>query len=429
MAANISHTNIAKLLIIVSLATFGIPLQPQAAAAQTVPQRYMVQFSATASRASYDATLATLNAQVVEWIPELNVAVVMMDGDVMDRSRSARESGLLNFVEPDGLVTGDLLVAEPALTDEGMSYGYQVTQAPNAWTLLAETSRETIVAIVDSGINADHPEFAGRLVAGYDWVNRDDTPEDEHGHGTHVAGIVAAGINGVGHAGVCPTCKIMPVKVLNQNNQGTWSMVANGILFAKRNGAKVINLSLGAFSGSDVVRQAIEQAQAEGVIVVAAAGNNASSAPYYPAAYPGVIGVSATDNMDQLWGLSNRGDNIDLSAPGYRIYSTYNDLSTGGYAYMTGTSMAAPFVTGLAALVLAYSPTELTGDEVVALLQENADDKGDAGWDLLYGHGRINVCQTMSTTLGADAGACSDSDGDDEPGDTSSAIFLPVVTR
>ena len=429
MSANDSHSTITKLLTVIFVAAFVLPFRPQVAAAQTTPQRYMVQFSNAYSRTETQAMLATLNAQVIEWIPELNVAVVLMEGDVTGRSRSAMDSGLISLIEPDGIVTGDLVVAEPALLDEAMSYGFHMTQAPGAWALLPETTRTTIVAVVDSGINTEHPEFAGRLVDGWDFVNADPTPDDEHGHGTHVAGIVAAGINGAGHAGVCPTCMIMPVKVLNGSNQGTWSVVARGILFAKDHGAKVINLSLGAFSGSDVVRMAIEQAQAAGVIIVAAAGNSASSAPYFPAAYPGVIGVAATDNMDELWGLSNRGANIDLAAPGYRIYSTYHDLSTGGYAYMTGTSMAAPFVAGLAGLVLAYAPTELTSDAVVTLLQANADDNGDAGWDILYGNGRINVCKTVAATLSVDASSCTESGGDVNPVIAGSAIFLPVVTR
>jgi thermitase len=284
-----------------------------------------------------------------------------------------------------------------------------------------------VVAVIDTGINPNHPEFADRLVPGYDFVNFDETPEDDHGHGTHVAGIIAAGINGAGLAGLCPTCKIMPIKVLNSSNQGTWSVVVRGINFAVEQGAEVINLSLGAASGSETVRLAIQAAVDAGIVVVAAAGNNASSAPYYPAAYPGVIGVSATDNQDQLWGLSNYGENIDLAAPGYRIYSTYNDLSTGGYAYMTGTSMAAPFVAGLAALVISYAPTAPTADATLTLMTANADDLGAAGWDQYFGNGRLNACKTVAATLGVDNGACSESGG--ENGGDAVAVFLPVVTR
>lgn len=422
MFNNSSRTQITKLVIVTLVIAFVAPLFPHTVSAQAAPQRYLVQISPTADR---NTALAALNAQVVDFIPQLNVYIVTMDEGMVGRTRSAVDSGLLTFAEPDGIVTGDLIVDDPALLDATMSYAQHIVLAPEVWTLLPETVRETVVAVVDTGLNAEHPEFAGRIVAGYDFVNFDADPTDDHGHGTHVAGIIAAGANSVGMVGVCPTCKIMPVKVLNAGNSGTWSTVARGILYAIEHGANVINLSLGAATGSETVRQAIVEAQEAGLIVVAAAGNSGSTAPHYPAAYPGVIGVSATDNNDELWPLSNRGENIDLAAPGYRIYSTYHDLSTGGYAYMTGTSMATPFVAGLAALVLAYAPTAKTADETVALMTAGADDLGEGGWDQLYGNGRINVCKTMAATLDIDATTCyPNSDVV-----TGTSIFLPVVTN
>jgi len=423
MSSNKCHRLTSKISIVVLVAAFTLALAPQAASAQTLPQRFMLQLAQGADPA---AVASALNAQVADYIPELNVLVITMDANDTGRTRSALDSGLVNYIEPDGMVTGDFLVAEPALLDETMTYGEHVVQAPEAWALLDQPQRDVVVAVIDTGINANHPEFSGRLVPGYDYVNFDETPEDDHGHGTHVAGIVAAGINGAGLAGICPTCKIMPVKVLNSSNQGTWSVVVRGINFAVEHGADVINLSLGAASGSETVRLAIEAAVEAGVVVVAAAGNNASSAPYYPAAYPGVIGVSATDNQDKLWGLSNYGENIDLAAPGYRIYSTYHDLNTGGYAYMTGTSMAAPFVSGLSALAAAYAPTALTADATLALMTANSDDLGSTGWDQYFGHGRLNVCKAMSAALGVDSNTCSNSGGNQTPAGT---IFLPVVTR
>ena len=426
MFSNNSRTQISKLIIVAIVAAFVLSLVPQAASAQATPQRYMIQLSAAADR---NTVLSTLNAQVVDYIPQLNVVVVLMDESVAGRARSAMASGTVNFIEPDGIVTGDLEVAEPALLDEAMTYGYHITQSPEGWALLPEMQREVTIAVIDTGIKADHPEFAGRLTPGYDFVSLDETPEDDNGHGTHVAGIIAAGINGVGHAGICPTCKIMPVKVLNSRNQGTWSRVASGIMFAIEHGASVINLSLGATTGSETVRLAIEAAQNAGIIVVAAARNSGSSDPYFPVAYPGVVGVSATDNQDVLWGLSNWGENIDLAAPGSRIYSSYFDEASGGYVYMTGTSMAAPFVAGLAGLIIAYTPVAPTADATVALMTTNADDLGDAGWDALYGNGRINVCKTMAATLGLDGAICSDTGGAEEPYSTVASIFLPVVTR
>jgi thermitase len=146
-------------------------------------------------------------------------------------------------------------------------------------------SQQIIIAVVDSGIKLNHPEFKGRLVAGYDFSNKDAVPDDDSGHGTHVAGIVAAALdNGEGVAGVCPNCALMPVKVLNENNLGSWSQLARGILFAVDNGARVLNLSLGASTSSETLASAIDYAIESGVIVIAAAGTFNSDEPFYPAA-------------------------------------------------------------------------------------------------------------------------------------------------
>ena len=192
----------------------------------------------------------------------------------------------------------------------------------------------------------------------------------------------------------------MAVKVLNQNNAGTWSGVSRGILFAVDNGAKVINLSLGSANNSSTLESAIAYARTHGVVVVAAAGNAGTDAPYYPAVLEGVLGVGATDAGDAHWSLSNYGPNADLVAPGVRIYSTYHDLNrNGGYVYMTGTSMAAPYVSGLAGLLLSFNP-DLTAPEVMALITANADDLGDAGPDYIFGNGRLNAHRVLVAANG-----------------------------
>ncbi|MFN3982571.1 MAG: S8 family serine peptidase, partial [Caldilinea sp.] len=147
--------------------------------------------------------------------------------------------------------------------------------------------------------------------------------------------IAAAALNNEqGAAGICPQCSILPVKVLDSGNKGTWGTVAAGIYFAVDNGARVINLSLGATASSRTLEAAIHYAQERDVLVVASAGNAGSSTPYYPASLPYVVAVGATTDQDQRWLLSNMGEHIDLTAPGFRIYSAYNNL---GYATMSGT--------------------------------------------------------------------------------------------
>jgi thermitase len=249
------------------------------------------------------------------------------------------------------------------------------------------------IAIIDSGILASHPEFAGRILPGYDFVNNDTDPHDDYGHGTHVAGIAAAGANnGIGMIGVCPLCSIIPVKVLDQYNQGEWSNVAAGILFAVDAGANVINLSLGGQSIPQPVEEAIRYAVQHNVVVVAAVGNGRTNAPFYPAAMDEVVGVAATRNDDTRWSLSNYGSFVELSAPGYAVYSTYNDMNNTykGYNYMSGTSMAAPHVAGLAGLLFSQNPA-LTVEALRVLMRSTAVDLGDPGRDDYFGYGRIDA--------------------------------------
>ncbi len=393
-----------------------------AAAQDTQSESYLIQFQPGTSQAERDAWFAQTNAELVSWMPQIGVAEVRFAHGA-PLSAASVDSGPIAFMEPDVPVWGDSTVGDPAYLDATLGYGQHLLDVDSAWNVTRGVS-ETIIAIVDSGINLSHPEFAGRLVPGYDFINNDDDPTDDHGHGTHVAGIAAAGINGFGTVGVCPECRIMPVKVLNQRNGGTWGTVSKGILFAVDNGADVINLSLGATITSTTLISSVQYAIDNGVVIVAAAGNMASSSPFYPAAVPGVIGVSGTDSQDQYWPVSNYGDYIDVSAPAVNIYSSYYDLvNTSGYAYMSGTSMASPFVTGLVGLILSRRP-ELTVDEVTDLLVKTAKDLGDPGRDPLYGFGRVDAHQALVAANDGIDPAVQDPDGGvaHPP-----AVYLPAV--
>ena len=199
-----------------------------------------------------------------------------------------------------------------------------------------------------------HPEFAGRVIPGWDFVNNDADPTDDNGHGTHVAGIIAAAMdNGNGSTGVAPGVTLMPVKALSAANSGTWANVAAGIVYAVDNGAKVINLSLGGHVPSSTFYSAITYAAAHDVLVVAGSGNLPDGDPVYPAAYPEVLAVSATnDQTDDWWTSSGYGDWVDVSAPGDGVWSTlWTSANAEVYGAKSGTSMATGFVSGLAALV------------------------------------------------------------------------------
>lgn len=299
------------------------------------------------------------------------------------------------WAELNFLVTGELTPLDPDYADPNKTYGPQIIRAPEGWDITTG-SPGIVVAVVDSGISPTHAEFAGRLLPGYDFVNEDNNPADDHGHGTHVAGIVAAAMNnGLGSTGIAPNVSLLPVKVLNASNVGTWADIADGITYAADQGAHIINLSLGGPVYSQTLENAVVYAAGRGAIIVAAAGNAFSSNPFYPAYFPETVAVVATDAFDILWPYSNFGDAVDVAAPGVNIWSTLWSATAGDtFGFMTGTSMAAPHVSGLAALALAVRP-DLSRADVQALIQRTALDLGAAGWDPYYGFGRIDVAAAL----------------------------------
>ena len=212
------------------------------------------------------------------------------------------------------------------------------------------------VAVIDTGVDLNHPDLAGRLVAGRDIANNDATPQDDVGHGTMVAGIIAADRNNHrGVAGIAPLANIMPIKVLGGDGSGDDTDIAAGIDWARTHGADVINLSLGGPSTDVVLQQAVADAIAAGIVVVAAAGNDGAETVGYPASYPGVIAVSATTHTGALAAFSSYGARVDLAAPGLDITSTALGSSE-AYDVESGTSFSSPIVAGIAALVRAHNP-------------------------------------------------------------------------
>jgi len=258
-----------------------------------------------------------------------------------------------------------------------------------AWAVTR--GRGVTVAIVDSGVEADHQDLIGSVLPGKDYVTpSDDGRIDPNGHGTHVAGIVAAHVNnGLGIDGAAPDVRILPVRVLDANGAGIASNVAKGIIWAADQGARVINLSLGGGKSAGL-EQAIQYANAKGDVVVAAGGNNgqAGNAPMYPAAYPDAIAVAAVDSnlAHPAWG--NTGNYIDVSAPGVGIVSLWGTSPT-AYADASGTSMATPYASAEAALIIAETPS-LTAERVKQIMESTATDLGPGRVDPIFGYGLIN---------------------------------------
>lgn len=248
------------------------------------------------------------------------------------------------------------------------------------------------IAILDTGIDQDHPDLLGKVADQYDFVDGDAVANDPNGHGTHVAGIAAAITNnGRGIAGACPRCKLLVARVGDANGGVTVSRVIDGIDWSTKNGADVINLSFGSYVAPDFLRRAINQAYAKGngAVVVAAAGNEwGSTDKQYPAAYDAAIAVSATDEDDRLAGFSSRGNWVDLAAPGTDIISTRATRVGEAYYKLSGTSQSAPFVSALAGLLASEGKT---ASEIRQRMQNTAKDLGAAGDDPKFGHGRIDA--------------------------------------
>ncbi|MCH7884790.1 MAG: S8 family serine peptidase [Planctomycetes bacterium] len=310
--------------------------------------------------------------------------------------------------------TGQLVRGSRGLADADVD-------APEAWELHTGEVGEAVIAILDSGVDP-HPEFADRMIPGQNVVpgaDPDDTSDGcISGHGTHVTGIAAAsGNNGMGVAGMTWGANILPVKVLGPPLLGPCdgfvSELAAGIRWAAEwpcndkgpcedpRRVDVINMSL-QYYGLDfltisVLNGAISLAHDSGIVLVAATGNNGGATPIaYPAILDNVMAVGATTYEDFRAGISNFGPQIDVTAPGIDVYSTYRN---GNYGYLSGTSMATPHVSGLAALIRSLTP-ERTNDEIVEIILTSTDDLGDRGWDRFFGHGRINAYQALATALG-----------------------------
>jgi type VII secretion-associated serine protease mycosin len=282
-------------------------------------------------------------------------------------------------------------VADPLLAQQ---WGVFAIGADHAWA--TTTGRGVIVAVVDSG-SGPHPDLAENLLPGRSILGTVETQDgrdiDTSGHGTHVAGIIAAvANNGIGGSGVAPNAKILPIQVLDQAGQGDARDVAAGVRFAADNGARVINLSLGGATESSSLTQAITYANDKGVLVVAAAGNGgAADKPKWPASLDLTLAVTAVDQANNATNFDQRGEYIDLSAPGANVVST----AKGDYVTLSGTSMAAGFVAGAAALLFAAEP-RVTNAQVRDILLRTATDIGDPGRDVTFGAGLINMVSALA---------------------------------
>lgn len=332
------------------------------------------------------------------------------DADMLTAWREIAECDSVIEVEPNYIRTASETAGSTAEISDSDPYIHAQTwldsmAAVSAWTELgivpgvAADETPVVVAVVDSGVDMDHPDLIENLLPGYDFVDKDEAPDDENGHGTHVAGIIAAVNNAVGVRGVAYGAKILPVRVLNQNGRGSSANIAAGIRYAADHGAGIINLSLGGCGSSLAEQEAIQYARENGCLVVAAAGNDSAptvavgtygGAAYTPANYPGVLTVMAADNTWELASFSNYDNNpgegaeYELMAPGVDILSTTYD---GGYGRMSGTSMACPAAAGAAAMLMGMGCSAEQTFELLATCEKktvtvNGEDYSYSALDL-----------------------------------------------
>ena len=294
------------------------------------------------------------------------------------------KSAPAKYIEPNMKFQAFLV---PNDTYWSLQWGPQKIRADWAWNTTTGNS-SILVAVIDTGIDYNHPDLAANYVPlGFDWVNNDTDPMDDHGHGTHCAGIIAAALNnGMGIAGLAQV-RIMAEKAFNAEGYGWEDDIANAIIHAVEQGAKILSNSWGSYEDSYLIHEVIRYAYNMGLLVAAAAGNEASDVEIYPAAYKEVIAVTATDSDDVSAGFTSFGDWVEIAAPGVDVLSTYLN---GSYAWGTGTSMACPHVAGVVALVWSRFPSA-TRDWVRAQVRYSAEDLGDTGFDEYYGYGRINA--------------------------------------
>jgi thermitase len=356
-----------------------------------VPDEVLVKFRPGSPSESHRALQAEESLREAETFPGLGAVRLKIPehatvGEVLQR---LRRNPNVEYAEPN-YVSGPLEVPNDPYYP-ARQWNLQRVQADLAWDI-TQGSPSVILAIADSGITATHPDL-GLLAGGANFGEWPSALTDEYGHGTIVAGLAACRTgNGLGVACLGRGSSLMPLRIAGADGFSDYGKMAAAILYAADHGARVVNLSYGGTAPSDVLRDAIDYAWTRGTVVVAAAGNSNVGQVAYPAAYPKVVGVGATDGADVKSNFSNYGAALKVVAPGSGVFSTNKEGSYGGYF---GTSFAAPQVAGLIGLLFAANPG-LTPQNVLDILATTSEDLGAPGWDETYGFGRINAYRAVS---------------------------------
>ena len=401
-------------LMLVAQGAQGIPqeeIDEAPGGASYVAGELLVVYETDVSGPVADEVPEAADGQAEEEIPEIEAQVIEFPGVKEEPTEGRREELLvqkkaqleeelevesvsLNYIYRGSFTPNDLQFDN--------QYGLTKIRAPQAWD---ETlGRRTDIAVVDTGIDPRHPDLESKVVKQRNFVGPTETASarDDNGHGTSVAGVAAAITdNNEGVAGSCPGCRLLVAKSLDATNSGTLEDVVEGITWAADNGAEVINLSLGAV-GADApaLEDAVDYAAGKGVVLVAAAGNEGTNQPSYPAAYGSVISVAATERNDRRVDFSNYGKTIDVAAPGVDIQTTdirgVEGFDRGNYTTIEGTSFSSPFTAGVAGLLASQGRSRT---EIRTRIERTAKDLGRAGEDNAYGHGLVNAARAVGSKV------------------------------
>ena len=367
--------------------TFASPMT------QDVPKNKIIVFKPGVSEERQEELIKRFNINKTKDLRLINGKAVLLSERLENKLKRLPEILRIdNDVEVFTLARFYQLKKYKSQPSQVLPWGIDRIDAERVW---ATTSADNVtVGVIDTGIDLKHPDLQANIKGGYNAINPRKLPQDDNGHGTHVAGIIAALNNDIGVVGVGPKIDLYAIKVLGANGSGYLSDVIEGLDWAIQKNIQVVNMSLGTSENVLSFQEAIQRAYNAGITIVAAAGNTGGSV-LYPAAYPEVIAVSAIDQYDQIASWSSRGQEIDFAAPGVSIYSTYKGSS---YATLSGTSMAAPHLAGVAALVLSQldkcdinNNGECDPGEVKEKLKNSTEDLGSPGWDDLFGFGLVNA--------------------------------------
>ena len=389
-----------RALVLAILAVFGLSAHGAQAAQGGKPPvtwvkgHILVQPRAGLSDAEFDNALATQGGKAVGRLGNLDIYVVSLPPTASEQAvaNALAHHPNIKFAEVDRLVA-------PALTPNDADYGsewhLQTINAPIAWN--TSVGSGVTVAILDSGIDATHPDLVGQLVPGWNFYDNNSNTADVYGHGTMVAGVVAArGNNSIGVAGVAWGAKLMPVRVTDTSGIGTLSAFANGLTYAADHGARIANLSFPVQSSSST-QAAAQYFVNKGGVVFNSAGNYGALDSTPPS--NSLVSVSATANTDVIASWSSYGPYVKLSAPGVGIWTT---SLGGGYSAVSGTSFSSPLSAAVAALMMSVNPS-LAPSQIVSLLESSAVDLGSPGYDYDYGYGRVNAAAAVIAAAQAKA--------------------------